>query len=218
MRRGSSSSFHDDPAQLWLEFAASPPGPGMSPGDGKVPGHRGDAVFFAVQPDAMLAPRIVAFAGKQCGRLGLDGRPRPSGTLHVSINGLGIFSNLSPEDIDKAGRAASTVEMAPFDLTFDRLQSFRGERSRPVVLCCGEGIERLAALREALGAALLRQRLHPGFDARAVLHMTLLYDVRSFPDVVLETPIVMPVCDFVLVRSLYGKGEYKELGRWPLRG
>ncbi|WP_204322509.1 hypothetical protein, partial [Streptococcus pneumoniae] len=52
-----------------------------------------------------------------------------------------------------------------------------------------------------------RQGSARGFDPRAVPHMTLLDDTKSFADVVLEEPIVMPVTDFVLVRSLYGKAE-----------
>ncbi|WP_170182131.1 2'-5' RNA ligase family protein [Phreatobacter stygius] len=194
-----------------------PPGPGLAPTERTVRQHGEDTVFFVVQPATALASGIVAFAVEERRRYQLDGKPRPARVLHVSLNHIGAYSSLPPEVIARAGQAASTVAMAPFDLTFDRLQSFRSEKRRPVVLLCGEGLAQLTALRAAIGEALARQRLPPGFDTRAVPHMTLLYDSRSFADVVLEAPIVMPVTDFVLVRNLYGKAEYEELGRWPLR-
>ncbi len=212
MRRGSRGSFQEDPDQLPLPLGLPPrdPGPPLRVA-------RGDPVFFTVQPGADAKANILAAAEDQRRRLGLTGRLRPPGVLHVSLNGVGRHPGLTEADLAKAKQAASAVAMAPFDLTFDRLQRFKGEDRRAVVLRCGDGSVQLAALQKALGRELIGQGLHPGFNPGALLHMTVLYDETVIADVVLDTPIVMPVRDVVLVRSLYGQGRYVELGRWPLR-
>lgn len=211
MRRGSKSSFHDDPDQLPLPLDLPPHDP-PQPGP-----QRGDPVFFTVQPDTVSTTSILAVAEDLRGRLGLAGRLRPPGVLHISLNGVGTYLGLAPDILARAKQAASAVAMASFNLTLDRLERLKGEGRRPVVLRCGDGLIQLAALQKALGRELIRQGLHPGFDPNGLLHLTVLYDAKLIPALVLDVPIVMPVCDFVLVRSLYGQGRYEELGRWPLR-
>ncbi|MBN8940923.1 MAG: 2'-5' RNA ligase family protein [Rhizobiales bacterium] len=217
MGRGSRGSFHDIPGQLLLPLEPARQGLEPSPFERDAWRRGEDKVFFALLPGAAMAGSIFAFAEEERRRSQLDGIPRPARVLHVSLNHVGTSSALPPEVLARASQAASTVAIARFELTFDQLQSFKSEKRRPVVLLCGEGLAQLTALRAAIGEALLRQGLAQGFDTRAVPHMTLLYDTKSFADVALEAPIVMPVTDFVLVRSLYGKAEYQELGRWALR-
>ena len=67
-----------------------------------------------------------------------------------------------------------------------------------------------------LGAAMQKAGL-----GRAKAHyappMTLLYDTRRVDEQPIET-IRWTAREFVLVHSLLGRGVYKSLGRWPLRG
>jgi hypothetical protein len=75
----------------------------------------------------------------------------------------------------------------------------------------GDGV---AALQQALGGVLAKAGLAA---RRSPPHLTLLYDVRRVEEQPVA-PIGWTVREFVLVHSRLGRGLYKSLGRWPLRG
>lgn len=175
---------------------------------------RADGLFFALLPDAKDASRLATTAQQLSIRHSLRGRPFARERLHISLLGFGAHAGLPQELVDGATKAASTIAMAPFDVTFDRTMSFLG-RPRPLVLCGGDGVAELIAFQRTLGAAIQESglgRVKPQYTP----HVTLLYDERGIEEHMIE-PVSWTVREFVLVHSLRGQSKYIPLGRWPLR-
>ncbi len=106
--------------------------------------------------------------------------------------------------------------MAPFEVTFDMVESFASKKqNNPFVLRGGNGLTSLVAFYQRLGLELMRVGLgkwvRPGFTP----HVTMLYDQRRVPAQPTE-PIGWRVTSFVLVHSLLGKTEHRRLGEWEL--
>ncbi|MGK9233161.1 2'-5' RNA ligase family protein [Inquilinus limosus] len=206
---GSSRTSRGDPRQLSLDFGP-PQTPSMSP----------DRIFFAILPSPADAAMIRAQAEALRLDLGLRGRLQPPEVLHISLQSVGEYQSLPFALVDRAMRAAWTIELPRFEVTFDRVTSFgAGSGARPVVLRCQEGNAALSDLYEAFDPAmeavgLYRRHTRPRFSP----HMTILYDRRIVPQTRLDAPITIPVRDFALVHSLYGESRHLILGRWPLRG
>lgn len=179
-----------------------------------------DRIFFTILPSPADAAVIRAYADTLRLRLGLRGRPQPPEVLHISLQFVGWYQPLPFALVDRAMRAAWTIELPRFDVTFDRLASFgAGSGARPVVLRCEKGNDALSDLYEAFDPALEavgvhRRRSRP----RLRPHLTILYDRKVVPEAYLEAPITIQVRDFALVHSLHGESRYLILGRWPLRG
>lgn len=198
-----------DPRQLSLDLGLPPPS-SMSP----------DRIFFAILPSPADAAAIRARADGLRRDLGLRGRLQRPEVLHIALQFVGRYEPQPCAVVDQAIRAAWTIELPRFEVTFDRVASFgAGSGTRPVVLRCAEGNAALLDLVDALDPAMAaagpewrgsRRRLSP--------HMTILYDHRIVPEAGLDEPITMPVRDIALVHSLYGESRYLILGRWPLRG
>ena len=173
--------------------------------------------FFALRP-ADSAAQIMAGLAEECRQLhGLSEQAYGPRRLHISLNT--IMSRRGPRkgDIEAALRAAEQVRFSPFPLAFDRLCTFRVRRDKqPTVLCCCAGMEGLAALRDALRQALTKEGLWRG-PASFEPHVTLIWDRRSVPPSQFDKPIGWTAEDFVLLRTVMGKGRQVEIGRWPLR-
>jgi 2'-5' RNA ligase len=107
--------------------------------------------------------------------------------------------------------------MAPFQVAFDRVGSFRKRRDRaPLVLLGDDGVGGLLDLREAIGRPLEEagvMRLSQAFTP----HLTLLYDTQRIESVPIA-PITWTVREFSLVHSLIGHGRHTVLESWSLRG
>jgi 2'-5' RNA ligase len=173
-----------------------------------------DRLFFAVVPPAPVAERIATLARELRGRLGLRGHPRPTTHLHVTLHHLGDFAGVPAAVVEDARLAAAGVAMAPLEARFDRAGSFRGRSGRHPFVLLGEEASRLGELHARLGDRLAAMGL--GRRERAfVPHVTLLYDAHAVATSPSE-PLGWPVHDFVLIHSLLGRTEYRELGRWPL--
>ncbi len=207
--KGSSRASRRDPRQLSLDLGL-PPTPSISP----------DRIFFAILPSPADAAMIRARAEALRLDLGLRGRPRPPEVLHISLQFVGWYQPPPFASVDRAMRAAWTIELPRFEVTFDRVTSFgAGTEARPVVLRCAEGSAALLDLCEAFGPAMEAagpHRRRPGSPSG--LHMTILYDRKVVPEAILDAPITIPVRDFALVHSLHGESRYLILGRWPLQG
>ena len=123
-----------------------------------------------------------------------------------------------PKDIAaKAIESAANIAMPVFDVAFDRAMSFSTKaKSRPVVLCGGAGVADLIAFHGAFGSAMQQVGLGRAKSSYTP-HITLLYDERTIDEHPVE-PIRWTAREFVLIHSLLGRGEYRVLGRWPLRG
>jgi 2'-5' RNA ligase len=174
---------------------------------------RGGSLFFAVCPPADAASHICR-SGKviKCARQ-FQGVLTSRDCLHVTLFFLGEASHLSDRSIQSAFEAGAEVKMEPFEISFDRSVSFRGKPGdHPFVLLCGDGLNRLMAFRQMLGAEMTKKGLRRRTNADFNPHITLLRDARK----VEEQPIV-PICwtvsEFVLIHSDCG---HTHLARWPL--
>ncbi|HET6807058.1 MAG TPA: RNA 2',3'-cyclic phosphodiesterase [Frateuria sp.] len=179
--------------------------------------HPTDRLFFAVMPPPAVAERLATLAGELRERLGLRGRPRPTGHLHVTLHHLGDFAGLPRQRVDDACAAAAGVALPSFEAGFDRVGSFSGRAGKhPFVLLGAEGATGLAQLHDRLGARLAAAGL--ARRERAFMpHVTLLYDSRIIATLPVE-PLGWRVGEFLLIHSLLGRTEYRVLGRWPLAG
>jgi len=176
-----------------------------------------DRLFLACLPDAGEAAHINAFAQSLKAAHKFDGTLILPEHLHVTLFHLGDWNGL-PEPIVAAARsAAEGVRAAPFEVAFDRAQSFRNSTGiYPFVLTGPQRGSALHAFHAALGAQLKKQGLGSAVHADDfVPHVTLLRDsTRASPERI--APITWTVRDFVLVHSLLGRTTHIHLARWPL--
>jgi 2'-5' RNA ligase len=177
-----------------------------------------DRLFFCLYPDAATAERIAALAHRIKQARSLSGEPLPAERLHVSQHHLGDYAGLPDAILANAFVAGGSVAMAPFTVTFDRVESFtRGARSRPLVLRSSDENGGLAALHRNLGAAMKRTGLGHWAHSSFTPHMTLLYDDALVEEVPIE-PVSWTVREVTLVHSLLGQGIHIRLASWALRG
>ncbi|WP_164707930.1 2'-5' RNA ligase family protein [Paraburkholderia phosphatilytica] len=174
-----------------------------------------DRLLLMLMPPPEVAERVDALTARLRTQLGLKPR-RSRERLHVTLCPLGDYDGLPAPVVAAAGQAATEVAAAPFDVTFDRMTSFRGGQAHPLVLLAGAGNDAIVALRRRL-AESLRAAGVP-FPSRSAItpHMTLLRSPRSLPETPVE-PVSWTVRDVVLVHSLLGQSKYVELGRWALQ-
>lgn len=177
-------------------------------------------LFFAVFPDEETAVKIKDVAARLQARHELKGRPFAARRFHVSLQGLGSQYERRPAEIVKAAEsAAELVASSPFDVVFDRVDSFdRKHSSRfPLVLLGHEGLATLRDFYMKLGAALKTSGLGRYAGASFEPHVTLLYGDKRLEG---EHPIVPPISwtvkSFALVWSHVGKRRYERLGTWSL--
>ena len=119
-----------------------------------------------------------------------------------------------------AGDAGAFVAnaMPPFELAFDRVESFStAPRNRPLVLRGGDGLIGLTAFQQALATPLKTTAVWRWMKSGYTPHLTLLYDDHSVPLQTIET-VAWTARELVLVHSLVGQGRHTHLGRWPLNG
>jgi 2'-5' RNA ligase len=171
-------------------------------------------LFFAVFPGVDVAAHIYRLAKVvKCARQFGGGLIRAD-HLHVTLFLLDDGRGSRERIVRMACEAAQEVRMPPFEVSFDRIASFRGRPGRhPFVLLGDDGLSRLRLLRQTLGAQMVRTGLRylvkPDFNP----HVTLSYAEREVEEQPIE-PIFWTVDAFVLIHSLYG---HTHLARWPLR-
>jgi RNA 2',3'-cyclic 3'-phosphodiesterase len=179
-----------------------------------------DSLFFAILPNALAASRISQIAEQLRSAHGLKGKTLRPDRFHVTLHHLGNYAGLPPDIVALAREVAASVAntMPPFELAFDRVESFSSTpRNRPLVLRGGDGLIALTAFQQALGTPLktkaVRHWLKPGYTP----HLTLLYDDQSVLLQTIET-VAWTARELVLVHSMVGQGRHVHLGRWPLNG
>jgi RNA 2',3'-cyclic 3'-phosphodiesterase len=175
-----------------------------------------DFLFFALLLDAEDTQQIVRLRERLSFELGLTGQPIAAERLHVSLHTIGAWNGLSRAVVRTAKDVASCCAKRPFELVFDRAASFAGNRA--FVLRAGADIA-FKSFHHTLGIEMKKAGIGRWVTSRFTPHMTLLYGDRMVPERSIE-PIRWTVSDFVLVKSLRGRGhsEYVHLARWPLCG
>ncbi|SUU91267.1 2'-5' RNA ligase [Aminobacter aminovorans] len=148
---------------------------------------------------------------------GLSGKPRDAGQLHVSLVGLHNGGEIDRTTVHDASAAAATVRVPAFELAFDRIASFHNRESKPLVLLCGKGADKVVELERRIIDALNRAGLRLRRRAGLVPHCTVLYADRLVPETPLDRPIVVPITEFHLLHRS-ASGRRRSVGNWPLLG
>jgi len=177
-----------------------------------------DRLFFALLPDQAAAERVAGLTQQWRRDHGLAARPIPAERLHVTLHHLGDYLGVPTHIVAEASRVAAGLRISPFTIVLDHLATFSGKPGRlPLILRGrGHGVAEVSGLQAALEMALIRAGMAKGPRAGYTPHLTLLYGDRLVQEQAID-PIVWPVREFVLVRSLMGRANYTVIGRWPLR-
>jgi 2'-5' RNA ligase len=174
-----------------------------------------NAVFFVVQPDLDIARQLGWLARSLRDKHKLKGRLRPEWCFHVTLHGIGDYTALPRDGVAAIGEAVSEVTMSPFTVAFNRVTNFGRGPDRALVLVGDDGVAGLRRFRHELVTALRKigfaRRREPHYEP----HLTLLYHEGEIADQPVEE-VRWTVCEFVLVRSLYGQSRHLPLARWLL--
>jgi 2'-5' RNA ligase len=170
---------------------------------------------FVLEPAPLVAAQLVA-AGEAVGASGrLTGKPIPASRLHLTLHQLGDHATLSQDLIRAASAAASTIQFAPFQITFDRAMTFADKpRNRPLVLLASAADTDLWTFREHLGQVLASAGIARRGTGEFAPHVTLLYDNQALPEQPIE-PVTWAVDGFSLVLTV--DGRQTSLRTWPLQ-
>jgi 2'-5' RNA ligase len=174
-----------------------------------------DVLFFALQPDATAASAIADLAARLRSRYGLKGKLQSPERLHVTLYFMGNFRGVPQEIVDRACNALAAFRAPSFEVCFDRVMSFRRKSNRPVVLVGGELLTPLQQFQSQLSTALVRAHLPDPEKMTFTPHVTLLRDDREVPEQGVN-PVRWTAREFVLVHSLFGRGQHRVLARFPL--
>lgn len=167
-------------------------------------------LFFALWPDDSLRERIGAAVLPQ-----LEGRRARKvrlANLHITLAFLG---SVLESDLAKIVEAGNRTRGEPFDLTINRLESWRA--AHVACLMIAPVPAPLAKLVECLRFNLLERNVEVDRkEFRA--HVTVARDWRDRRLDEHIGPFTWPVRDFVLVDSKPGRegSEYRIVHRWPL--
>lgn len=175
-----------------------------------------DRLMFLLYPDAATAERIAAEARRLRAALGLRGPILETDRFHVTLHHLGDYVGLPAERVRQGEAAGAAMNVAPFEVSFDRALSFANRPgNNPFTLQAGEGLEALVAFQQTLGLEMAKVGLKP--DKAFVPHVTLLYDGQIVPAQAIA-PIRWTVDRFVLVQSKLGQTRHIVLKTWGLIG
>ncbi len=147
----------------------------------------------------------------------LSAPSRPRELLHVTLNGIGAYRRLPQDIVFGAEQVAATVRARPFELVLDEVMSFRHPGEPQAFAICGrQENEALLDLRRQIQEGLYEAGLPYNLGGHLTPHMTLLYDRKTVLPEKLDRPVSWSVREFLLIHSVYGKGEHNVVGRWPL--
>jgi 2'-5' RNA ligase len=177
-----------------------------------------DGLFLAAFPPPSVTDTVARLAQQLRVRHGLQGRPLATDRFHVTLHHFGNYHGLRRDFVEMAVEAAAKITAPPFEVTFDRVMSFRRNLfDQPVVLRGDSSLITLKKFQQDLGSALTKAGLGRKITKRFTPHVTLLYDQQVIAEQV-AVPITWTVNEFVHVHSLLGRTQHISLGRWPLRG
>ena len=130
----------------------------------------------------------------------------------MTIIALGDAAEWPQEAIDRLKTTLAGIAAAPFELCFDLIVG----NGKHISLVSSAPLEEAKAFKQIIldhfasqGLRLTERELRP--------HITLDYNgaVRCREEI---NPIRWLVEDFILIASVHGKQQHRELGRWNLRG
>ncbi|HEX2818514.1 MAG TPA: hypothetical protein VHN39_19125 [Phenylobacterium sp.] len=116
--------------------------------------------------------------------------------------------------MEKAKALADKVALAPFTVTLNHVESWKGD-PHPLVLLGDEGVIGVELLHTAIHKALVAGTMAPRREPQIWPHVSLLWDKALVPKEFVE-PIGWMATEFVLLDSVFGEGRHEVLGRWPL--
>lgn len=187
-------------------------------GEAKALQHR---YYFTLLPPPDLAQQVEFHAkriGRRFGVRHVVRAERQHVSLHVVQRGREIGADL----LEEALEAGEAVRRPGFDVVFDTVQSFGGQRSRtggraqiPTVLSCSNGARDLLGLYRDIGREMQRRGLRTG-RASPVPHLTIWYGAAQVPDRLLRQPCRWAVRSFWLVHTVPGIGRPEYLAEWKL--
>ena len=177
-----------------------------------------DRLFFALVPDADNAARIARMGEDLRRTHGLHGRVTAPERLHTTLLHLGDYAGFPDELARRAIDVAATLPpLAPFDVSFDRIMSFKRPRNQPFVLRGSDDVAGLRTLQQTLESAARAARLISKKESFTP-HVTLLYDDQGVAEQPIAQSVGWHVREFVLVHSLLGQTKHVVLERFALRG
>ncbi|MDM0006535.1 RNA 2',3'-cyclic phosphodiesterase [Variovorax sp. J22G73] len=145
----------------------------------------------------------------------LSGRRVALERLHVTLHWLGDHEDVPQGLLRRAKSAGGSVEMAPFDVGFDRIGSLRGAGGLAMT-----GAAELKALRRfqrAVGMEMNAAGVGCYIRKKFSPHVSLLYcHQHLLPEPI--TPICWRVHELLLIDSFVGCGKHVVVGCWPLQG
>lgn len=147
-------------------------------------------------------------------------KPMAQERLHITLVPLGSYEHRVPTEVlQVALRAAALLEVTPFRVCFDTLQSRGPRREVGTVELAGHGagVLPLFHLRKHLVAALLSAGW-PAEWIRLGFYPHITVDYKHVPvDARRIEPLAWSVNEVQLVDSHYGKGHHEVLASWPLQ-
>ena len=170
--------------------------------------------LLLIQPPEIHGGRMTNLGGLLKRDYGLPGTPFACHRLHATLQEFPAYEHRAHELIALVRTAASTVKMAPFEVTFDHVQTW--EKSKALVLLGDKSPTGLVALQRSIGAALTNIGLGSLVRKSFTPHITLIRGRGYVEDLTVQS-FQWTVHEFALVYSLVGEGEYEWLNRWPLR-
>jgi 2'-5' RNA ligase len=173
-------------------------------------------LFFAVLPDQEGRRRIAALVARLQNEYRLQAPPIAPERLHVSLHSLGAYANPPTDIIATAKEVGAAVDAPSFQVTFDRVLSFKSLGPAPLALAGGDGLAALMAFAKTLGTEMEKAGVACCPRSRFMPHVALLYDSHSVSEIHIN-PVLWTVREFVLVESLHGHRRHIHLARWPLR-
>lgn len=182
--------------------------------------HEHENYFFALEPPLEARALIVEQADRVARELGLVGRAVKFSCLHVTLCGIGRAERLREPLLPALRRAAQTVRAAAVEVGFDRFATFRlgGDSHALVLRSTQQTGSTLRFLRIAIGHAQYAQGLYVPGASRFEAHVTARYVSRPLVGEIAIEPIGWHAQEFVLIRSLVGRGVHEVVDRWPLAG
>ena len=177
--------------------------------------------YFTLLPPPALAQDIERGArllGRRHGVRNVVRAERQHVSLHIVQRGKEIAGDL----LEEAMEVGDAVRRPGFEVTFDRVQSFAGQRPKtggraqyPTVLGCSNGARDLVALYGDIRGEMQRRGLRVGPRTIAP-HLTLWYGPERVSDLTLRRPYRWPVRAFWLVHTTPGMRRPDYLAEWNL--
>ena len=172
-------------------------------------------VFFCIKPTVDAAGKSYTVAVDLSRRIGVRAKPTEPEKLHISLCGIGDYRrSLVRRRLHAAESAAGKISFPAFDVTFEQIMTFRGGNDGRHPIVAGGFNAPLREFHQVLAERLRADGVRVAQDVTP--HMTLLYAREPIPPEPIE-PLQFRAEEFVLIRSIQGRGEHRLLGRWPLR-